>query len=389
MRFGSYRDSDAVDFSLLEHFRYDGEHSFLQAKSSIGSSPSSSKKKSSLTAAVLKRKSLIASSSKQLVDAKNNVPPSGTTTTNTNRDGIVSGIPGISSAATQRPQMGSKISGAQLLNLLPPVLLTRTQDAGGDGFTPSSLRHLSSKNGGMVDIFNRKTGRIMKGENGVSVKDLATALRNHSEYEPIVPRSSDHSSGAQRESQEYRQARSSANGRVSEEVLPQTTIRESNVEGRTVLITGGTHKGLFGTIDACIPGNWYVVSNVFNDDTLDLDIVLHSDNLKLISASYGRNPNSSKQHEQEKEGGKEETKLDNANNPPPLIKTIESVLLRAEAYEEQREKLITKMSDQSETTQGKELELRRITKRIKDTRAELQTYRLAHEMIVGKRTNLK
>lgn len=246
MRFGSYRDSDAVDFSLLEHFRYDGEHSFLQAKSSIGSSPSSSKKKSSLTAAVLKRKSLIASSSKQLVDAKNNVPPSGTTTTNTNRDGIVSGIPGISSAATQRPQMGSKISGAQLLNLLPPVLLTRTQDAGGDGFTPSSLRHLSSKNGGMVDIFNRKTGRIMKGENGVSVKDLATALRNHSEYEPIVPRSSDHSSGAQRESQEYRQARSSANGRVSEEVLPQTTIRESNVEGRTVLITGGTHKGLFG-----------------------------------------------------------------------------------------------------------------------------------------------
>lgn len=73
----------------------------------------------------------------------------------------------------------------------------------------------------------------------------------------------------------------------------------------------------------------------------------------------------------------------------PRSKTIESVLLRAEAYEEQREKLITKMSDQSETTQGKELELRRITKRIKDTRAELQTYRLAHEMIVGKRTNLK
>ncbi len=37
-----------------------------------------------------------------------------------------------------------------------------------------------------------------------------------------------------------------------------------------------------GTVDSCIPGGWYVLSNVFNDDTLDLDIVVHSDNLKLV-----------------------------------------------------------------------------------------------------------
>ena len=38
-----------------------------------------------------------------------------------------------------------------------------------------------------------------------------------------------------------------------------------------------------GIIDSCIPGNWYVLSNVFKDDPLDLEIVVHSRDLKLVS----------------------------------------------------------------------------------------------------------
>jgi len=38
-----------------------------------------------------------------------------------------------------------------------------------------------------------------------------------------------------------------------------------------------------GIIDSCIPGNWYVLSNVFKDDPLELEIVVHSRDLKLVS----------------------------------------------------------------------------------------------------------
>jgi hypothetical protein len=38
-----------------------------------------------------------------------------------------------------------------------------------------------------------------------------------------------------------------------------------------------------GIIDSCIPGNWYVLSNVFKDDPLELEIVVHSRDLKLVN----------------------------------------------------------------------------------------------------------
>lgn len=38
-----------------------------------------------------------------------------------------------------------------------------------------------------------------------------------------------------------------------------------------------------GKIDSCIPGNWYVLSNVFKDDPLELEIVVHSRDLKLVN----------------------------------------------------------------------------------------------------------
>jgi hypothetical protein len=224
VRLGSYRDTDNVDFSLLEHFHFDDTHLAKTKRSSL----SSAKKVS----APLKRSALLASSSTKA--AASSTGPSN------KRKSI-----DIPMNALMRQKKGVTLSGAALENLLPPVLLSRTQD-GGD-FTPQVLRHLSSTDG-KLDIFNRKTGRIMKGEDGISVKELTAALRKHSEYEPIIPRLP--SSSAKKESARYRQARTSATARVSETVVPQNMIRESNVAGRTVLIVGGPHKGLFGKIDA-------------------------------------------------------------------------------------------------------------------------------------------
>lgn len=37
-----------------------------------------------------------------------------------------------------------------------------------------------------------------------------------------------------------------------------------------------------GTIDSCIPGGWYLVSNLLRNDNLDLDVVVNSKHLKII-----------------------------------------------------------------------------------------------------------
>lgn len=50
---------------------------------------------------------------------------------------------------------------------------------------PPTLQHLSPDT--KVDIFDRKTCKILKGEDGICVKDLPTVLRYHAEYEPIIP----------------------------------------------------------------------------------------------------------------------------------------------------------------------------------------------------------
>jgi len=50
-----------------------------------------------------------------------------------------------------------------------------------------------------------------------------------------------------------------------------------------VLLTFDLFLFATGIIDSCIPGNWYVLSNVFKDDPLELDIVVHSRDLKLVN----------------------------------------------------------------------------------------------------------
>lgn len=80
----------------------------------------------------------------------------------------------------------------------------------------------------------------------------------------------------------YRAGRSGHNVRVSKDIVPQSRVRVSAVENKHVLVVGGEHRGLVGTIDSAIPGGYYLVSNLF-DDRLGLDTVIRSEHLELIS----------------------------------------------------------------------------------------------------------
>lgn len=170
-----------------------------------------------------------------------------------------------------------------ILPVLNPVLL---HPGGNDGhlvgdrnekndhlqLLPIGLRQLSPET--KIEIFNRRTGKIMKGDNAVLLSNLPKALMDHAEYEPIVPPSSRNASIT------TRIGRSGPNVRINSNVVPQSRVRASKVEGRNVWVTGGEYRGLSGTIDSCIPGGWYLVSNLFKND--DLDVVISSKHLELI-----------------------------------------------------------------------------------------------------------
>ena len=60
--------------------------------------------------------------------------------------------------------------------VLDPILLQQL---------PKGLRSLPSNT--KIEIFNRRTGKIIKGNDAILLKDLPRALIDHAEYEPIVP----------------------------------------------------------------------------------------------------------------------------------------------------------------------------------------------------------
>ncbi len=79
-----------------------------------------------------------------------------------------------------------------------------------------------------------------------------------------------------------REARSLARASVNRDVQPQIRVRASTVEGRRVEITNGPYKGLKGNIESCIPGNWYLISDLSRKNKLDLDYIVHAKNLKML-----------------------------------------------------------------------------------------------------------
>jgi hypothetical protein len=124
---------------------------------------------------------------------------------------------------------------------LPPILLEVTKEHG----MPPSLRHLDPCT--RVDIFNRKTGKIMSGEHAIQVRDLPDALLLHAEYEPIVPPPVSRSDPTF-----VREGRSARNVRVSNSVTPQSKLEACNLshKGRSVVVTKGSYRGYIGASNA-------------------------------------------------------------------------------------------------------------------------------------------
>lgn len=50
-------------------------------------------------------------------------------------------------------------------------------------------------------------------------------------------------------------------------------------------LTLSLFKMIPGTISCRISGNWYVLENVFKNDSSDIDLVVHADDLKIIKTS--------------------------------------------------------------------------------------------------------
>jgi len=398
VQIGSYKDMENVDFSLLDHFSFgDTNASLAKSRKKSTRSASAKSRKTKSTLAALKRSALMVS--KQSMDPAES-PSSETLTTNSTN---ISADVAATTLIVRKQERARKISGTALENLLPPILLRRAKD-GYCTTMPKFLHHLVSSNG-RVEIFNRKTGKIMKGEQSVPVKNLVNELQAHSEYEPIIYPGSPRPSSPK--SPLYRQARSSTTARVSGKVQPQSSLRASKVVGRTVLITGGSHKGQFGLIDSCIPANWYVISDVFNDDALDLDVVVHSKNLKLVNSAVKEMVSVATSKTQD-DTVDESEKTTHESYTKPVTKTIESLRLRVDALEEQKLKLNGMFSfeedkREAETTgrdekaqeppstpdkwQGRELQ--RITQQITETRSELQKYKLVRNVLVGRGLNGK
>ncbi len=81
---------------------------------------------------------------------------------------------------------------------------------------------------------------------------------------------------------------------------PQTRVRASAAEGCRVKITAGPYCGLTGKIESCIPGNWYLISELSKKNKFDFDYIVHSRHLEMLP----------KQREQsDKGGGKKKIKV--------------------------------------------------------------------------------
>jgi len=171
------------------------------------------------------------------------------------------------------------------VSLLPPLLLNSSDNL--KCFeTTESLRHLQPDL--VIDIFNRKTGRIMRGENGVKVRELAPVLRSHAEYEPIVPLPLvEPCSDEIRRQHVWRMARSSNNTRVSVVVQPQVRAHNSMLKGSDVMVMGGPSRGMIGKVVTCLSGNWCMISDLLDTDDRNPNIVVHASKLNVIPMKSG------------------------------------------------------------------------------------------------------
>ena len=137
-------------------------------------------------------------------------------------------------------------------DILPPICIASD---GRVDTLPHGLRHLGSTT--KVKIFDRRTGKILEGDEAVEVQHLSSLLQQHAEYEPIIP-PPNLASGQP----VVRQGRSGRRIRVGSHVAAQRKMKVPELSGREVTILDGPHRGSKGKIHAMLEGGWYAVVGI-------------------------------------------------------------------------------------------------------------------------------
>jgi BRK domain len=153
------------------------------------------------------------------------------------------------------------------VDMLPPISI---EAVGRVDDLPHGLSHLHSTT--RVKIFDRKTGKILEGDDAVQVQHLPGLLQRHAEYEPIIP-----PPNIANGQPIVRQGRSGRRIRVSSDVIPQHKITSSQFSGRDVTITDGPHRGAKGSIQGMLEGGWYAVEGILPN----LPLIIGASNLAM------------------------------------------------------------------------------------------------------------
>uniref|UniRef100_A0A7S1CZX9 BRK domain-containing protein n=1 Tax=Cyclophora tenuis TaxID=216820 RepID=A0A7S1CZX9_CYCTE len=137
-----------------------------------------------------------------------------------------------------------------------------------------------------VEIFDRKSGKILRGANAVQIRDLAKVLRDHPEYEAIVP-PSEFISSDRREPPSYREGRSAPSIRVSATIVPQLA-HQSLKEGAAVKVTGGQYRGFSGTIRHRLPGSWCLIDGIAKAGGTAIPVIVSASHLAVVQMDVAK-----------------------------------------------------------------------------------------------------
>eukprot|EP00551_Chaetoceros_affinis_P011635 CAMPEP_0203664874 /NCGR_PEP_ID=MMETSP0090-20130426/2203_1 /ASSEMBLY_ACC=CAM_ASM_001088 /TAXON_ID=426623 /ORGANISM="Chaetoceros affinis, Strain CCMP159" /LENGTH=794 /DNA_ID=CAMNT_0050528265 /DNA_START=163 /DNA_END=2547 /DNA_ORIENTATION=+ len=271
-------------------------------------------------------------------------------------------------------------------HLVSPPFILPSQ---GDNYkNNAALQHLPPNY--KVEVFNRKNGRILKGKHAIAVKDLHAVLMRHAEYEPIIPppkfnsntaQNNDSSSSVRNDSAEHNhshEARSSVNARINQHVQPQTRVRASAAEGCRVKIIAGPYRGLTGKIESCIPGNWYLISELSKKNKFDFDYIVHSRQLEILPEP---NQHSSKTGATKKNNLKDPKKSDERLTLE-LKKDIRKVTQCIDILEQKKAQMIRNGNLKSATAN---IEFRKLEDELRNSKERLKTKELSYKMLTGKK----
>ena len=316
--------------------------------------------------------------------------------------------------ATDPPNVATKfVVEPTMTQSLPPVVLP-SPPADNDATDalasiPEAVRHLPLDS--TVDIFDRKMGKVLSGRSAVPVRHLAAVLRTHASYEPIVPpppieeAAAEAVAEAARRAVTVRQGRTAPNVTVSATVEPQERVRVSANEGREVIVTEGRLRGLVGKIEACLPGGWYVVSDLLGLHEQGVEHVVSSASLDLLDAKSHMSTvsltNTLSEGESALPPAKNVVETFHFTIEKLYSLPIRQMTLRLEAMTDEKDKIASDIGldekgkvrdiDEAKASTGlhglriyqRQQRWERLDKDIKDTRTKLSEYRSVGEEIQG------